>query len=140
VPTGIVKILSAHAHTVNAYTVAHHRNCQIQMYPVNCPKLAARPTPVPQLFAARPTLGLGFDAILAASSTMPHPWSSSTTIRDHAPPSDTMLILFSINPHPWNYTHTIALTHTQLAHTIGDHINSKEVKRRHRRQHRCYCL
>ena len=99
-PTGIVKILYAHAHTTVAPKHLSPYKSQIQNYPVNCPKLAARPTPVPQLFAARPTLGLGFDAILAASSTMPHPWSSSTTIRDHAPPSDTMLILFTVMSYP----------------------------------------
>ena len=42
-PTGIVKILYAHAHTANAHTLAHPCTSLIQMYSVNPHMLAARP-------------------------------------------------------------------------------------------------
>jgi hypothetical protein len=78
VPTGIVKILYAHAHTTVAPKHPSPYKSQIQMYPVNSATVAARPMPYPPILAARPTLCIGFDAMLAASScTQPHPWSDA---------------------------------------------------------------
>ena len=82
-PTGIVKILYTHAHTANAYTVAHHKNCQIQNYPVNSSTVAARPGVDSVLLAARPTLGLGCHTWIAASSTQPHPYNHRANMHYH---------------------------------------------------------
>ena len=143
-PTGIVKILYTHAHTANAHTLAHPCTSQIQNYSVNPSTVAARPMVDSGLLAARPTLHLGCDIIIAASSTQPHPYNHRANMHYHL-----TLCLYCTQSCPTlrtvelTYT-TIALAYTQLTHTIRIPYttvsNTREVKRRHRRQLCCYCL